>query len=194
MKNEETDKIGERGEAEIEVFQNLNDEWIKNFEKTDKLYQDFYKDDIYYINLHFVYANKYSEIDKILHETFLMSTPNFITREEVIGILKKKSTDNNTRYTLLSILKYNITLDAEEIRGFLINTKRDKWYKEFLIPIKNIDTIKFERTIHMFQDLNDLIFIFYEKTNDIQKGTQKNTNNLTKKIVLHNAHKKTIRK
>ena len=33
----------------------LNDEWINNFEKTDKLYQDFYKDDLYYVNLKFVY-------------------------------------------------------------------------------------------------------------------------------------------
>jgi hypothetical protein len=24
----------------------LNDEWIHNFEKTDKLYKDFYKDDL----------------------------------------------------------------------------------------------------------------------------------------------------
>ena len=25
----------------------LNDDWIKKFDETDKLYQDFYKDDIY---------------------------------------------------------------------------------------------------------------------------------------------------
>ena len=28
----------------------LDDDWINNFEKTDELYQDFYKDDLYYIN------------------------------------------------------------------------------------------------------------------------------------------------
>ena len=32
-------------------YNNLDDEWINEFEKTDKLYQDFYKDDLYYINL-----------------------------------------------------------------------------------------------------------------------------------------------
>ena len=32
-------------------YNKLDDEWINNFEKTDKLYQEFYKDDVYYINL-----------------------------------------------------------------------------------------------------------------------------------------------
>ena len=36
----------------------LNDEWINNFEKTDKLYEDYYKDDLYYVNLKFIYLNK----------------------------------------------------------------------------------------------------------------------------------------
>ena len=90
----------------------LNDEWINNFEKTDRLYQDFYKDDVYYVNLKFVYVNRENEIEKINQESFLMSTPNYISREEIIQILKDSSTDNNKRYSLLSILKYNILLDA----------------------------------------------------------------------------------
>ena len=43
----------------------LNDDWIKTFEKTDKLYQDFYKDDLYYIHLKFCYVNRSNEIEKI---------------------------------------------------------------------------------------------------------------------------------
>ena len=84
----------------------LNDEWINNFEKTDKLYQDFYKDDLYYINLQIMYVNRCSEIEKIKQESFLMTTPNFISREEILEILKKNSNDNGRRYRLLTILKY----------------------------------------------------------------------------------------
>ena len=32
-------------------YNNLDDEWINNFNKIDKLYKDFYKDDLYYVNL-----------------------------------------------------------------------------------------------------------------------------------------------
>ena len=167
----------------------LNDEWINNFEKTDKLYQDFYKDNLYYVNLKFVYVNRSNEIEKIKHETFLMSTPNYISREEIIQILKGTSIDNDKRYSLLSILKYNITLDADEVKNFLI---LDNEERNYLKVVKNIDAIPFEKTINMFQDLNDLILVFYEKSNELKKI---DPNNVTKRIYLRsNTNKKTIKK
>ena len=167
---------------------NLDDEWINNFDKIDNLYKDFYKDDIYYIHLRILYINRNNEIDKIKNETFLMTKPNNITREEIIEILKKKSTDDKKRYTLLSILKYNINLEPEEIKNYL-NKNYDNQY---LTVIKNIDTITFEKSINMFHDLNDIIFIFYEKSSELKK---KDPNNSTKKIFLRfNTKKKTIKK
>jgi hypothetical protein len=167
----------------------LNDEWINNFEKTDKLYQDFYKDDLYYVNLKFVYVNRENEIEKINQESFLMSTPNYISREEIIQILKGSAIDNNKRYSLLSILKYNILLDADEIKKFLLYSNEERTY---LNIVKNIDSISFEKSISMFQDLNDLIFVFYEKSTELKKT---DPNNVTKKIYLRsNTNKKTIKK
>jgi len=164
----------------------LDDNWIIDFENKDKLYQDFYKDDVYFTNINFIYINQENEIDKIINENFIMSTPNYITREEIIGILKKKSFnyENNKKYTLLSLLKYNISLNVEDVSSFL-NEK--SYTDEYLVSIKNIDTIKFDRTINMFQDLNDLFFIFYEKSD------KKEIKNITKKVYL-NTKNKTIRK
>ena len=39
-------------------YNNLDDEWIVHFEKTDKLYEHFYKDDVYYINVRVIYINR----------------------------------------------------------------------------------------------------------------------------------------
>ena len=138
-------------------YNKLDDEWINNFEKTDKLYQEFYKDDVYYINLRAFYINRENEIDKIKNETLLMKSPNIISREEIIEILKKKSVDDERRYTLLSILRYNINLEPDEVKNYLLTREN----KEYLSVIKNIDTVVYEKTINMFQDLNDLIFIYY---------------------------------
>ena len=169
----------------------LNDDWILHFEKTDKLYHDFYKDNLYYTNIHFIYVNRSNNIEKIKQESFLMNTPNIISREEIIGILKKNSMDNDRKYTLLSILKYNITIDAEDIKKFLISSDLTSYNDIFLTPIKNIDSIVFEKTISMFHDLNDLIFIFYEQSKEIK---HKDPNNMTKKIFLTpNNHRKTIK-
>jgi hypothetical protein len=170
----------------------LNDDWIHNFEKTDKLYQDFYKDKLYYTNINFVYVNRDNTIEKIKQESFLMSEPNYISREEIIGLLKSNSIENDKRYTLLSILKYNITLEVEEIRGFLDALDVSEYNEQFLTPIKHIDSITFENSINMFHDLNDLILIFYEKSNELKPAV---SSNATKKIYLKtNTKKKTIRK
>jgi hypothetical protein len=168
----------------------LDDDWINNFEKTDKLYQDFYKDDLYYINLKFIYINRDNEIEKIKQESLLMSKPNYISREEILQILKRTVTDDDRRYSLLSILKYNISLDAEDIKNFVLESTEERNY---LRVIKNIDAIPLEKTISMLHDLNDIILIFYEKSQELKEI---NPNTSTKKIYLHSlsSNKKTIKK
>ena len=170
----------------------LNDDWIDNFEEKDKLYKDFYKDNLCYVNIDFIYINKNNEIEKIKQEPFLMSEQNSITRDELIGLLKRNSIDNDKRYSLLSILKYNITLDSDDIKNFLTASDLSHYNELFLTINKHIDTIFFEKTINMFQDLNNLYFIFYEKNNDVKK---RDLNNVTKRIYLGIlTNKKTIKK
>ena len=73
-------------------------------------------------------------------------------------------------------------------------TKKETDYLDnFLVPIKNIDAITFEKTINMFQDLNDLLFIFYEKSDEELK---RSSNNVTKKVYLNqkSKHKNGTRK
>jgi len=168
------------------MVENLDNDWIKDFEKTFKLYEDFYKDDIYFTNIHYIYINKHNNIEKISEDRFLFNTPNLISREEILRILKKNMCYNNKQYTILSILKFVVNLEPDEIKDFLKNNSNNSSnisnYDTFLQTIKNIDTIHFERSINMFHDLNDLFFIFYEKT-------PSNTNNVTKKIYLRNSVK-----
>lgn len=177
---------------EYDNYNELDDDWITHFEKSDKIYKDFYKDDVYFLNIHFVYVNKTNEIDFVKEESFLMSEKNYIKRDELIRILKHNMIVDNTKYSLLSVLRYNVTMEPDEILPFL---KSEGYNENFLFAIKNIDDIKFEKTINTFQDLNDLMLIFYEKENP----KTKNANNMTKKIYLSrnvrsfSKHKKTIR-
>jgi hypothetical protein len=171
------------------MFENLDNGWIKDFEKTFKLYEDFYKDDIYFTNIHYIYINKHNNIEKISEDRFLFTTPNLISREEILRILKKNTCYNNKQYTILSILKFVVNLEPDEIKDFLRNdiitdnTSSNTFSNDnFLQTIKNIDAINFDKSINMFHDLNDLFFIFYEKT-------VSNTNNATKKIYLKNSVK-----
>uniref|UniRef100_A0A6C0DTU6 Uncharacterized protein n=1 Tax=viral metagenome TaxID=1070528 RepID=A0A6C0DTU6_9ZZZZ len=164
-------------EDKLDKLDKLDDSWIQDFDKVDKPYQDFYKENVYYVNINIFYVNKENEIDKITNEIFLMKNHNVISREEIIDIIKRNSCYNKNLYSLLSILKYNITVNPEEVTYFLDIKDYDfiDRYRQFLTILQHIDTIVFEPTISMFQDLNNLIIIFYEKN-------EKYKNNYTKKI------------
>jgi hypothetical protein len=157
------------------IDEKLDDKWIKQFAESDKLYLDFYKDDVYYADIHFVYVNKKNEIVKINQESFLFNNKNYILRDELVGLIKRNSTVDSVRYSIMSILKYNITLDPIDIKRFVCGEDDDTSY---MIPVSNIDTIKYDKTINMFQDLNDLLIVLYEKP-------VANPNNSTRKIYLH---------
>ena len=153
---------------QMNLYESLDDEWIKKFEEEDKKYEDFYKEDNYYINVHFIFINKENEIEKIKQEKFFLSVPNYIKREEIIFLLSKNSVINNKKFGITSLLKYNLILEPSEIQKFLNETFVDQPF--FLTNVKNIDTLFFEKTISSFQDLNSLFFILYEK----QKKTLEN--------------------
>ena len=89
----------------------------------------------------------------------------------------------------MSILKYNITLETEDVVHFLKNDANDN----FLSVISNIDDIFFEKTINMLHDLNEIVFIFYEKSNELKNAS---SNNVTHKNRIHfsNTKKRTFKK
>lgn len=175
----------------------LEDDWLKEMDKTNKLYQDFYLDDVYYTNLHFIYVNKSNEIEKIKEEMFLMKTPNQITREEMIFLLKKNMIENDIGYNLHYILKCNVSLQPDEIKVFIQNPNYLNEYNDkFITCIKNFDSLHFDRTINMFQDLNDLFIVYIEKSNTNMNNTDNkiNKHNITKKVVFLKNNKKTHRR
>ena len=164
-------------EYEEEILEN---EWIKEFESIDKGYENFYTEELNYMKVHCIYIDKNDNIQKITDEKLFMTNKNCISREEIIGILKRNS---EQKYTILSLLKYNIDIEPLDIKHFLKNQGQF----EFLQVVKNIDTIPLNNSINMFHDLNTLFVIFYEKE---QKQTKQSS---TKKIFIQ-SHKKTQRK
>jgi hypothetical protein len=167
---------------QVQTIESLDDKWIKNFEEEDEPYEDFYKEDNYYINIDFLYIDYENNLEKIKQEKFFMNTPNYIMREEMIYLLKKNTIMNNKRYSLFSLLKYHMTLDPQEITNYL-SKEKDPFL--FLHSIKNLDTLFFEKTISSFQDINSLIFLLREKpsiNNNINTNITSIPRKQTKKI------------
>jgi hypothetical protein len=160
----------------------MDESWIKEFEKTDKLYEKYYLDDLYNVKLNSIYVDESRNIMNMKEERFLIRNRNVLTKDELVGILKKNSIYNNKKFSIHSILKYNIDLEPIEIEGFL----KRKPSKNFLTLVNHIEDIPFKKTITMFQDLNDLFFLFVEK-GDAERKT------VTKRVYINKPFKKTMR-
>ena len=173
-------------------IENLDSSWITEFENLDKDYKNYYTEDLSFIKFHSIYINKNNEIEKLREEKITLKTPGILTKEELVGIIKHNSFSNETKYSLLSILKYNINIEPINLKSFL--RYKDKHTNDiFLQSIKNIDTIIFDKSISMFHDINDLIILFHEKIYKI--GVNKALTNNTKKVFINpNPKKKTKRK
>jgi hypothetical protein len=169
---------------EVEVDVDLDIKWIEEFESLDENYKNFYSEDITCITFNNVYVNKDNEIEKIKKDKLLLAEPNYISREEILGILKRncKSSDNK-RYTVLSILKYNINIDPSDVQSFL-RTPGDLDSNEYLKSLTNIDAVSLDPSISMFQDLNEIIIIYYEKTSDDKNTAFARASSQTKRIYL----------
>ena len=111
------------------------------------------KDDIYYIRLRFVYVNRRNEIEKVEEDSHLMSQKNRLSRDEMKCVIDKHRLAN---YRVASMLKYNLTMGPEDL---------ETTANSYLTLIGgDADAVEFEQTISTFQDMNEILVVFQERS------------------------------
>ena len=148
---------------------------LDEIDKEDQPYDGFYPEEIDIIKIFFIYVNKFNKIIFIKSDNFLIDG-NCLSKLDLSVLLKKNRKYNDITYTPLSILKYNIDLEPNEVDGYLKYTND----YNFLTVEKNIQNIVWKDSIALFKDLNSLHVIFYEVD---KKNKRKNQ---TKRIKLIN--------
>ena len=178
-------------------FEELDTSWIHDFEKEDSLYKDFYLEDLYFINLYYVYVNEFDTIEKVKKDKYFFNEnhTNIVPKEELFKTIVKNKSIKNVNYKLNCLFKYNYTIDPYNVITFLKNKSPvilDP-NNSYLYPITSIENVPFNKTITMFQDLNS-IYIIYKKTsyNDNTK-TNVSNNNITKRLHIKQHNRKTRR-
>jgi len=182
-------------------FQELDTSWIRDFETEDGLYKDFYSEDLYFINIHFVYLNDSDIIEKVKKDKFFFNEKqsNTISKEELFKIIVKNKSLNNENYKLNFLFKYNFTVDPYNIISFLKNNTSNICEidpnNSYLSPITSIESVQFKKTITMFQDLNSITIIYKKgQMNNNIKGKQNNSDkSKTKKLHIKKNVKRTNR-
>jgi len=158
------DKYNDDKYNDEEEEMDVDSSWLEEFDNLDKEYKDYYTEELTVVKTHCIYVNKNNEIEHIIEDKILLKTPGLLSKEETVSLIKRNSICNQVKYSLLYILKYNINLDPVNLKTF-IRSKSElvDIGSSFLQSVKHIDDIKFDKSISMFHDLNELLVIFYNK-------------------------------
>jgi len=158
----------------------LNCQWTNDFENEEKFFNGFYKEPVFNLQLFCYYINKNKELFHIKKQNLYVGD-GLLKKENLIYHIRNNMFYNSRKYTPLSTLKYNIDIDPVDIKFYLNDYNENK----FLSVERSIDSIKWNDTITLFQDLNSLILIYVEKTP---------SQNTTKKVYIKNHRRKSRRK
>ena len=168
-------------------MEELDVDWIDNFEEEEKVYEKFYPEKEKSIKIFSMYVNKVCILDKVKESTYELQNENILRKIELVKIIKEKKNDDGVKYKLISLIKHNVDLKPEEIKNYILN-KKDYLFVDALRELRDIN---FYDTIGMFEDLNSIFLIYYE-------FNEKLKHNKTKRIYFnhgnHSSHRKTKRK
>ena len=149
----------------------LNVDWVHEFEKDEEIYKDFYKDTIESVKIFILYVDKKNNLFHIKKSLCTLENSE-IKKETFIEILKENMFHNNIKYRPISILKWNMDMEPEDVSSYL----RDNTRFNFLSIESKIDTLKFNDSINLFHNINSLYIVYHE--------SWKSFNNRTKKIYI----------
>lgn len=169
-----------------ECILDLDTSWINEFDAIDNDYKSYYSEPLEFINMNCIYLNEANEIINVHEEKVIFINKGILSREEIVGLIKRNSIidigkikEKADKYSLMSILVFNINIEPENLKTFFKNNKtkdkrddkrNDKSGKDpcigsqFLNSIKTIDTIVFDKSISMFHDINNLYLVFAKKS------------------------------
>ena len=141
---------------------------IDEFEKNDKLYNDFYKDKIEQINLYILYVDNNNDLFHIKKDTAILNNSK-LEKNDLKNLIREYINYQDKKYRLISLLKWNITIEPEEISEYLRNEKDF----DFIKSIRSISSIEFEDSINLFHNLNSLYLVFHERWKLLENKTKK---------------------
>ena len=103
-----------------EEFENLDTDWIEEYNNVEELYLDLYKEQVETLPIYFLYVNRDSDLFHISKEILDLSGST-LTKTNIISLLKTNMVLNKKKYRPISILKYNLTISPQDVENYIEN-------------------------------------------------------------------------
>jgi len=166
-------------EEEVPEDEEADTNWIEQMTEEENKYNDFYKEPVAAINVFLLYVNQKNELEHLGREKCFLQANNVLSRDMVLSFIKRYQYQGEEKYKVLSLLRYNIDLEPTELLDF-INEKEEEAEDRFFTSEKYLKDIRYTDTIHLFQDLNALFFIFYKEKMKLKQDE-------TRRVRLHHS-------
>lgn len=179
----------------IDVDEFLASEDVEN-ENLETYYNKFYKNQSDTVTLFFIYIHN-NEVESLHEQSYHLNNDSKICSDELVYIINNHKILQNTRYRLMTILKYNFTMEPEEVLQMLNDPIEKIEFEKYLDVIGSYLTdVSFEDTISLLEDVNALFLVYSRQTVEASsnKLKAKIKGNNTKRVKFSNGSSKKTRK
>ena len=118
-------------------MEELDDNWIKEFENQEKVYDQFYPNKVDKIKIYSLYVNKECVLDKVKEINYNLDIPNVLKKLDLLRIIKEKKQDEGINYKLISLIKYNVDLKPNEVKKYILEQSEYRFI-DYLRELKDI--------------------------------------------------------
>ncbi|MAP67487.1 MAG: hypothetical protein CMF80_07305 [Candidatus Marinimicrobia bacterium] len=158
---------------------NIEESWLKNFKYHDKKKNP----PIFEVKLFFLYVNSKNELEYLKEGSTYILQSKIFDKKDIIKNIKENQYIHKKKYKLISLLKFNIDINIENLEDFLLDTHD----KNYMTALNNLEDITFTNNSTLFNELNNIFFVFLEDNykNNTTKKIKFNTktrNNKTKRF------------
>jgi hypothetical protein len=151
----------------------LDTNWLEDFKQNENKYNMFYKEPVIAINIFSIYVSRENEITHIHKDKCALAEKGILNRDIIIALIKQHQKLAETKYKIISLLKYNIDINPTDINDNIDDNIDDN---RFITSEKYLNDIHYKETISMFKDLNALYLIFYEEKKTLNQNCTKRVN------------------
>jgi len=158
-------------------------DFITNYHNNYENNKFFYTETIDTVNIFAIYVNKANEVIEIKRDKISL-TNNILEKERLITLIKSKNNIDDSHFKINHIMKYNITIEQKNIAKFILHNP-DLDRDNYLTPIKTLDDIHYNDSIHIFKDLTALYLIYKIKDQSVNSIKDRDRDQDTRKVFIN---------
>jgi len=146
-----------------------DEKWLQEQWKLLSIKNNYKREPLEYINLHFCYVDAENSIVNLKTEKHTFSETQMISETELFAIIEEKKHDANINYVFTELSLFLVDLEPENIQT--IEPSKPQFFKT--MPF--ISDITIPPSIFIFHPLNSVFFLFKRRKSNLkQSGTKSN--------------------